>query len=134
MALVKFSVAFGFELRINPKIEGTIKTYYTMRNTHQKRRKPMPLRIRTICSGKGNTNRRRSPLQINRLNPVQYEFRRQRHSPCDWVRSNARSMAISNTPPSTIPRESRMRLGGHRPEAFAAGRREVGAGTSIIGK
>lgn len=26
-----------------------------------------------------------------------------------------------------------MRLGGHRPEAFAAGRREVGAGTSIIG-
>jgi hypothetical protein len=36
MALVKFSVAFGFELRINPKIEGTIKTYYTMRNTHQK--------------------------------------------------------------------------------------------------
>jgi hypothetical protein len=93
----------------------------------------MPLRIRTICSGKGNTNRRSSPLLIIRLNPVQYEFRRQRHSPCDWVRSNARSMAISNTPPSTIPRESRMRLGGHRPEAFAAGRREVGAGTSIIG-
>lgn len=93
----------------------------------------MPLRIRTICSGKGNTNRRSSPLLIIRLNPVQYEFRRQRHSPCDWVRSNARSMAISNTPPSTIPMESRMRLGGHRPEAFAAGRREVGAGTSIIG-
>ena len=25
MALVKFSVAFGFELRINPKKEGTTK-------------------------------------------------------------------------------------------------------------
>ena len=34
MALVKFSVAFGFELRINTKREGTIKKYYTVRNTH----------------------------------------------------------------------------------------------------
>lgn len=34
MALVKFSVAFGFELRINPKIEGTIKTYYTIHEEH----------------------------------------------------------------------------------------------------
>ena len=48
------------------------------------------------------------------------------HSPCDDLdRSNARSNAISKTPPS-IMASSRISRGGHRPEAFTAGRREEG--------
>lgn len=70
-----------------------------------------------------------SPPIKTAASTLQYQFPR-RHLPCE-VRSRERSMAISKTPPSMMP-SSRMREGGHRPEAFAAGRREVGAETFIM--